>query len=535
VTTKTLASWLSKIQQSETFLTPKLSQISDQTLILDRSVVVNRLALAVRKGQNIVAFGDYDCDGITACVLITQGIRSLGGRVTPMLASRYSGGYGFSDPACDKVLALKPSVLVTLDCGSSDHDRLARIKAAGIDALVIDHHLVPDKPLPATAFLNPHRPGCNSQYKWYASVGLAWSVIGGLKKELDIDLEMRQFLDLVAIGTIGDVAPLTLDNRALVRAGLDVVSKAERPGLRTLLSLAKIVPGTPFSGRDIAFRISPQINAPGRLQDPDIVAHLLLASSQNEANALGETVSELTVKRRALTEEITEACLAQVSDLGLDGMSALVVGDPSWNHGIVGIVASRLVDRFHKPVCVIGHEGRGSLRGPPGVQLYEALKFCQAQLIKWGGHNAAAGCQLSFDNLSDFRETFCRYFSESEGNSSPVEQESNLLPLNSRDQLMQVCEDLQLLEPCGQGNIRPVLQVSGTVESAKEVKGGHLKLDVRLGPGRTLGCFAIAKGSMEPLLRPGVKVNLTGDLRKNIWRGRETAEMFVESLDIVSG
>ena len=225
MTTKTLSTWLQRINQPLEWLNPKLSNISDQTLILDRDVVISRLAKAIQLGEHVVFFGDYDVDGITSAVILTDAVRRMGGRCSISLASRFSGGgYGFSDIACTQVLALRPKVVVTLDCGSSDHDRIQRLKDNGVDILVIDHHLVPDRPLPADAFINPHRPECKSTFKWFASGGLAWSVVGGLSRLLGSDVKASDYLDLAALATIADVAPLVGNNRDLLRAGLKAIS-----------------------------------------------------------------------------------------------------------------------------------------------------------------------------------------------------------------------------------------------------------------------------------------------------------------------
>src|SRR6185437_13889976 len=212
----------------------------------DRDASAERIARAVRAGERICVFGDYDCDGITATAITTSFLRALGGDVTPLLATRLEGAYGLSAPALERVLAARPTLLVTCDCGSSDHERLAVARARGIDTVVIDHHLVPAEPLPAFAFLNPHRPECGFPYKGMASCGLALSLGAAVRKTLGASLDLRPFLDLVAIGTIADVAPLDGDNRALVRAGLAVMGgiagpggRVQRPGLRALAENAR--------------------------------------------------------------------------------------------------------------------------------------------------------------------------------------------------------------------------------------------------------------------------------------------------------
>ncbi len=530
--TKTLQTWIDRYNLSDDFLSAKLSGLSDQSLILDRDVVIDRVCREIKTGGVIAIASDYDCDGLGAGVILVDAIRKLGGRATLVTASRFGGGgYGFSTEVLDRVLALSPSLVLTADCGSSDHDRLERLKSVGVDALVIDHHLVPDRPLPVLGFLNPHRPECKSEFKEMCSAGLAWSVMGGVNKKLGGSLNMRSYLDIVCISTIADVVSLTGDNRAMVKAGLDVLSKGERPGIRALLNIAKIPVNTVLGGRDIGFRISPLVNAPGRLQSPQVIADLLLSRDAEEAASYSTVIEELTTKRRLITEVITEECVKDIEANGYAKHNSIVLFSEHWGHGIVGIVAARIVDRYGKPTAVIGSEGRGSLRGPPGSRLYDALVYSKDMLVKYGGHQAASGVQVTPEMLPKFREKFNEFFSPATYVPLQAATTPDPLPLDPSDNFIQVCDGLnKFIEPCGQGNPRPVLSISGKVKSCKSVKGNHLKLEVSLPKNKTMGCFAISKGDLENTLAPGTQVTVTGDLRKNEWRGKVTAEMFVQDI-----
>src|SRR5690606_3809259 len=248
---------------------------------------------------------------------LTEALRALGGEVVPLIASRFDGGYGLSDAAADRVIAASPKLLITCDCGSSDAPRLARIKAAGIDAIVIDHHLVPDEPLDVVAFLNPHRPDCGFPYKGLASCGLALSIAAGVRTALDVAFDLRPLLDLVAIGTIADVAPLDGDNRPLVRAGLAMLQRALRPGIRALAEVAGLPLSAGLSADDVAFRIAPRLNAPGRLGPADIALSLLLARNPIEARGWAAQLERAQEKRRQLEREVLADALRQVEEQGL--------------------------------------------------------------------------------------------------------------------------------------------------------------------------------------------------------------------------
>jgi single-stranded-DNA-specific exonuclease len=537
--TQTVAAWLARRQHSlqtvGEYLAPKLASLTPPDAMADRAKACERLALAVRRGESMVVFGDYDCDGITSTAILTEVLRTLGGRVRPMLASRFEGGYGVSMAATERILAVKPRVVVTCDCGSSDHASLRVLEQAGVDVIVIDHHLVPNETLPAFAFLNPHRPECGFGFKYLASCGLVLSIAAGLRRALNVDLDVRRWLDLVAVGTIADVAPLAADNRALVRAGLAALGKAERPGLKVLFEKLQWAPDGPLSGRDVAFRIAPLINAPGRLGAPDLALDVLLASNEKEALPLVEQLVLRSAERRAVQEAILTQAEEEIARAGYDKQRAIVVGREGWNSGIVGIVAGRLADKFHVPVVVIGFDaghGRASARGPAASRLFDMLTCCASHLVRFGGHQAAAGCELSIENIDAFRAAFCAAAEQLSGTSTDQRTGTEQwLPVAPDDELPQVLRDLERLEPCGQDNPRPVLVLDGRIVEAREVKGGHLSLRLVLPTGAFVRGFAVGLGHRAKELRANVR--LWGDLRHNTFQGTKTVEMFVERLEVL--
>lgn len=536
---QTIAEWLTRaghadVSATERFLNPRLADLTRPDAMADRDIVAERLARAVRRGELVAVFGDYDCDGITSCAIMTEVLRSVGGRAVPLLASRFDGGYGVSPAAVERILATRASVLVTCDCGSSDHASLRVLASRGLDVVVIDHHLVPDEPLPAIGFLNPHRHDCGFAYKGLASCGLALSIAAALRKRLGVDLDVRYWLDLVAVGTVADVAPLDGDNRALVRAGLDAILKARRPGMQALLEMAKISREAPLTGRDVAFRIAPHINAPGRLGAADIALDLLLARDLSSARALVATLEQISDRRRALSEEMfVEAC-AEIERQGFESQAAIVIGRGGWNPGIVGIVAGRLVDRYQRPVIVIGFDagiGRGSVRGPSGSRLHDALSTAGEVLIRFGGHQAAAGLELAESSLEALRRRFVDAVAGQGTAPRPATGSGELLPLSTHDDPMAVLADLRRLEPCGFRNPRPRFVVEGKIASVREVKNGHLKLELTLDSRRRLDCFAPRRGELAASLDGRVRV--MGDLRHNGFNGVDAAELLVDEVLLV--
>jgi single-stranded-DNA-specific exonuclease len=533
---RTVGDWLVQCGHTdhaatERFLNPRLAELSVPDNMAGRAAAAERLANAVRRAERIVVFGDYDCDGMTAAAILTEVLRELGGDVTPLIATRFDGGYGLSQAALRRVLALKPSLVVTCDCGSSDHERLAELASLGIDTIVIDHHLVPDEPLPTLAFLNPHRGDCGFAYKGLASCGLVLSVAAALRTALDKKLDLRVWLDLVAIGTIADVAPLDGDNRSLVRAGLRRLCDGQRPGLRALLQAARLLGGPFVSSEDIAFRLAPRLNAPGRLGAPDPALELLLARTSEAAELLAAQLEQASTERRAQQARILAEASEEIQRERYDEGAAIVVGREGWNHGIVGIVAGRLAEEHRRPTVVFGFSdglGRGSVRGPAGSRLHDALSACQSLVLRFGGHQAAAGVELDIARLPEFREAFQAAVAAATPISQPIGNTSTLVWLDSVDEPGQVLKDLALLEPCGPNNPLPSLIVEANVLVAREVNGGHLKLELDLGSGRRLGAFGVAMAERAKDI--GKSATVAGRLRPDRYRGGDAVELFIERI-----
>lgn len=515
------------------FLEPRLSQLTPPDAMADREVSADRIARAVLARERIAVFGDYDCDGITATAILTGILRALGGDVTPLLATRKEGAYGLSHRALDRVFAARPSLLVTCDCGSSDHERIEAARKRGIDVIVIDHHLVPADPLPAFAFLNPHRPECGFPYKGLASCGLALSLGAAVRRALNVNLDIRHYLDLVAIGTIADVAPLDGDNRVLVRAGLGVLASGNgptgrvRPGLRALAENAKVDLGNGVTSEDVAFRIAPRLNAPGRLGDPDLSLQLLLEENATGSVALAAAIEQLAVERRSIQDAMLADALAEIDRNGWSTAPGIVLARPGWHPGVVGIVAGRIATRFARPTIVVGLEGvsgRGSVRGPAGSRLHDALTLCRGDLVGFGGHQAAAGVEVRADKVGALRDAWCAAFAATAEVGIPDGAAD--VRLDDRDDPATVVRDLERIEPCGEGNRAPRLLLAGAVlSSAKNLKG-HLKVVMAFG-GHTIGGFGFEMGALAESVA-GKRADVIGYLRRDTWRGGDAVEVRLE-------
>jgi len=516
--------------EASAFLDSTLRGLSSPEPMADRALASERIARAIRAGERIVVFGDYDVDGTTSAVILSEVIAALGGEVRTLIADRFHGGYGLSDQALDRCLAESPGLLVTCDCGSSDHERIAKATASGIDVVVVDHHLVPQETLPAFAFLNPHRPECGFAYKGLCSAGLAFSLGAALRSELGAQLDLRAWLDLVAIGTIADLAPLTGDNRRLVRAGLKKIgSPNTRPALVALRQAARIPESAQLTARDVAFRFSPRLNAPGRLGVADLTLRFLSAKTSKEALGLLQDVEAHNEERKALANRATEEARAQVCELyGDTPEEGVVVASDAWHRGVVGIVAARLVDAFGVPAVVIaldGEHGHGSARTTAGFDVYTALAKCASDLSAWGGHQAAAGLSLPKSALDSFRASFLQATQgEGLGERSSTEVD---VALGGAFRVPTI-EDLQRLGPFGEGHPVPTFLVDAHVVEATGVGQGrvHAKLELRIGQD-SVRAFA---PSMFSRIEGRDNLRLVGEFQPDHWIGGRAIELLVKDM-----
>jgi single-stranded-DNA-specific exonuclease len=522
---------LTSPEAAREFTEAKLAGLTDPKPMRDRDVAADRLARAVRAGERVAVFGDYDVDGTTATTILAGILERLGGDVVALAANRFDGGYGFSEPALARVRATGARVLVTCDCGSADHPRIEAATRAGIDVIVVDHHLVPKETLPALAFLNPHRGDCGFGYKGLASAGLALSLGAAVRALVQPKLDVREFLDLVALGTVADVAPLDGDNRRLVRAGLARLASGDaRPGVQALREAAKAHGA--LGGTDISFRLAPRLNAAGRLADASLTLSLLRARSIDEARVLAAQVEGLNGERKAIQEANTEeAALAvrQIYGTNVDG--GIVVASESWHRGVVGIVAARLTELFDAPAIVIaleGGHGHGSGRSVGGFPLFDAVKEASSSLLSFGGHQAALGVRIEPGAVQTFRADFdraCRGL-RSQGFGPRVKLVD--VALDGEAFPVPRASELALLEPVGAGNPEPRFLLEDVkVEDASSVGTGHLKLALRVGKER-LPAFGYGLGA--EVERIGDKVSVVGSLRPDTWRGGEAVELKIDQV-----
>ncbi len=498
------------------FLDPRLAHLRPPDGMADLDRACDRLATALGRGETIGVFGDYDVDGVTTAAIVTLALRGLGGaRVIPRAASRASG-YGLGPTDVTRFADEGCTVIVTGDCGTSDHEALAMSRARGIDAIVIDHHQVPEGESPAFALINPHRPDDRFPFKGLASCGVAFYLAAALRSRLRTAggtagtsaaaaFDPRDLLDLVALGSIADLVPLLAENRILVSSGLRVLSARRRPGLRALCRVAELAEGPLFS-HHVSFRLTPRLNAAGRLGDAQAALDLLLAAHDDEAQRRAAGLDDQNRERQRIQEMVIIEAIADAEELvGTGEAAAVIVGREGWHQGVVGIVAAKLVDKYRRPAIVVGFEGgagRGSARTVAGFNLFEALSSCRQHLKKFGGHAAAAGMSVDATSFPAFRAAFleeARRRTAAAAVEGPWIVADAVVGLDELDAA--AAGELARLGPFGAANAEPLLAVRGVVTSAtRRVGNAHLQISLQGGDG-VATCEAIAFGMAD--LDPG--------------------------------
>lgn len=540
---------VAKPEEGRAFLEPRLSELRAPEGLAGLGAAVSRLERALRAGERIGIFGDYDADGVTTTALLTGYLQALGAPCEPRVATRDSG-YGFTEADATHFVRQECTVVITGDCGTSDGPALELLAGRDIDTIVIDHHTVPaaepGNPHPATALINPFRADSEFPFRGLASVGLAFYVMATLRSRLRStgffdtrpEPDVREQLDLVALGTIADLVPLEDENRILTRMGLARLAHSQRPGLRALLDHAG-VPAREITETTVSFKIAPRLNAPGRLGDARPALDLLLAPTPAVGRAAAAVVEQLNSERRALQEQVTEEALAQLGDR--DPGPAVVVAGTGWAPGVVGIVAARLVERYRRPAFVIAVDddsglGRGSCRSHGAVNLYDALASAGELLSRFGGHAAAAGLTIARDRIDAFRERMCEAVVEmtrgndGTGDDTLADAEIDLSELDER-----LVRELDSLAPFGQANPEPLLVARAVkVRGVRRVgDGSHLKLELIGSQGRTLGAigFGLGERAAELGLRSGSRVDLLFRPAISTWGGRLSLELQLRAVE----
>ncbi len=466
--------------EARSFLRPTLDMLSDPMRLADMDRAVAAITKAASGGTPIMVHGDYDVDGQCATALLTTVLREAGARVVPMVPHRLRHGYDFGPAAVERARKEGVGLVVTCDCGISAGATVREAAAAGIDVIVTDHHLPgPDLP-PALAVIDPSRPDDASGLEYLCGTGIAFKLAQALVGPLGLPETLPfHFLDYVALATVADIVPLVGENRVMVRHGLKLLQQSRWPGLRALVDSCDLK-GKEVRAGHLGFMLGPRLNAVGRIGDANDGVALLLSDDPVEAAAMAERLNELNRERQAIDQRILDEALTQVErDMVPERDYALVLAGEGWHPGVVGIVASRVVERYGRPTFLVafdGQTGKGSGRSISRFDLHEALTHCADLLVKFGGHTMAAGLTIERDQLPEFRERLAAW-ARGKLDSSDLGPEQRVdLVIELADATPELENLCRHLEPCGQGNPSPVLGVRNvTIDQRQIVGSGHLK------------------------------------------------------------
>lgn len=507
--------------------------LSDPFLLKDMDKAAARITRAVDNMEKIAVYGDYDADGVTSTAMLYSYLETRGADVIFYIPQREGEGYGMNMGAVEYLKEQGVSLIVTVDNGISSVQEVARANELGIDVVVTDHHR-PQEILPdAVAVVDAYRPDDTSPYKHFSGVGIAFKLLMALEDGAgDVEDLLEAYSDLAAIGTIGDIVPLTGENRTLIRAGLERLSQSDRPGVQALLENAGIA-GKALTSTNVAFTLVPRINATGRMGAPERAVRLLISGYEEEAEVLSEEICADNEERRRVEAEIAEAAFADIEAKGYMKDRVVVVDGENWHHGVIGIVASRVTERCGKPCMIISRgetEAKGSGRSIEGFSLFEAICACGDLLIKFGGHPMAAGITLKPENIEAFRKRINQYAAE-HFPQMPTQTVTLDCKLNPAALSVSMAQSLTQLEPFGNGNPQPVFGLFNMeLSNVTPVGGGgHLRLTLEKN-GAVITAMRFNTKLEELPYHIGDKIDLAVQLEAREFRGQPSLTVIVRDM-----
>jgi single-stranded-DNA-specific exonuclease len=510
-------------EAAKRFLKPALGSLSDPYEMRDMDRAVEVIAAAVRAGETILVHGDYDVDGQCGAALLARTLKQAGAEVVSMVPHRFRDGYDFGPAGLAAAQRHRAGVIVTVDCGTVAREVIARAKERGHRVVVTDHH-VPGPLPPADAVVNPHRPDCASAAaKVLCGTGVAFKLAQALSEELGLPESFPYYLlDLVALATVADMVPLAGENRTLVRYGLKMLRQSSWPGVRALIEAARLGERE-IRASHVGFILGPRLNAVGRIGDAMEGLELLLSEDEEWARRIAQKLEDANAQRQRMDQEILDDAMREIEGgIDLDQSYGLVLARDGWHPGVIGIVASRIVERTGRPTILValdGDKGRGSGRSIPRFDLHGALVECADYLERFGGHTMAAGLSIRRDALPHFREAFNRVARRSlePEDLIPVQRIDLMVGLDQLD--LRLEKLLRRLEPCGLGNPAPVFGASGVrVLDPRPVGGNHLRFVLEDGEIR-LPIIAFDWGDRVPQGWSGARVDVAFRLERDEWQG----------------
>jgi len=527
-------------QDGEKFLSPVLHHLYNPLLMKDMNKGVERIISALQKKEQISIYGDYDADGITACALLIDFLRSMGIKPSYYIPHRLMEGYGLNPEAVKKIAAQGTKLLICVDCGISDREEIQLARQLGMDTIVVDHHEVPALPSPAYAVLDPLQPDCPFPFKGLAGVGVAFHLVVALRSRLrdsafwqdSQEPNLRCYLDLVALGTIADIVPLVDINRVLVLYGLKELKDTVRPGLVTLKEVSGIGKEEISTGQ-VAFRLAPRLNAGGRVATGQLGVELLLADTYGQARSIAAELDQANRERQGIEERLYKEAKEAIERDGLLGQKSLVLSSDAWHPGVIGIVASKLAEEFWRPTILIaleGDAGKGSARSIAGFHIYEGLQECEEHLLGFGGHKYAAGLKISRNKIEVFRDSFEEAVNRKLGDADFMPTISIDAAVDLEEITPELLRYLSFFPPHGSANPRPIFSTKEKlpINDIRTLGKDTLKFALR-GKQRTYEVIGFGMGALGAQLPAEVRIAFHPKM--NDWQGVKRLQLELRAVE----
>ena len=531
---------ITNFEEARRFFRPNLTDLHDPFLMKGMDIAVDRIEKAIQNNEKILVYGDYDVDGTTAVSIVYSYLKDFYEHVDTYIPDRYSEGYGVSIQGIDYAGDNGFSLIIALDCGTKAGDKIIYAAEKGIDFIIGDHH-TPGEVLPkAVAFLNPKQPDCPYPYKELSGAGIGFKLIQALhqKKQLPLD-DIVPYLDLVAVSIGADIVPITGENRIMAYYGLKQIEKNPRPGLRALSRTKK---EKTLDISDLVFTLAPRINAAGRIKHGKEAVKLLVEKDLAVANRFADEIELYNEERRGYDQKITDEALKQIIEQKEEERFSTVVYHPDWHKGVIGIVASRLIETYYRPTIVFTESNgviSGSVRSVSGFNVYDALQACSDYIIQFGGHKYAAGLTIAPENFDNFKAKFEEVVKNTITEASKVPEITIDTTLSFKDINRKFYNIIRQMAPFGPGNMKPVFVTTGVNDTGYSKKvgkdGNHLKISLReLKSGQTLNGIAFNMGDKAELVKSGVPLKVAYILEENHWNNKVTLQLHLKDIKPVT-
>lgn len=528
--------------QARMFFRPDLADLHDPFLMKDMDKAVSRIQEAIRGNEGVMIYGDYDVDGTTSVALVYSFLKERFSTISYYIPNRYTEGYGISKKAIDYASEAGISLIIALDCGIKAIDKIAYAKSLNIDFIVCDHHLPGDSLPEAVAILDPKRADCEYPYKELSGCGVGFKLIQAFCKGSSLDNgELYALLDLVAVSIASDIVPITGENRILAFYGLKRLNEEPCPGLKSIIKIAGLQ-GKKLVVDDIVYKIGPRINAAGRMESGNKAVELLLTGDDSSAREMGGKINVYNDRRKNIDRDITQQALKMIaSDESFLNCRATVLFNPDWHKGVIGIVASRLIESYYRPTVVLTESNgfaTGSARSVPGFDLYQAMENCSDLLENFGGHMYAAGMTMKVENVPDFRKRFIEAVSSTITDDLlipriDIDSEIRLEAVNAK-----FFRILAQFQPFGPGNTAPVFLAGNVIDSGSVKIVGpnrdHLKLDIMTeeNPRLRLPAIAFSQAEHYKLIHAGMPFDICFSVEENVFQGKSNIQLNVRDIKI---